>query len=84
MDCDMEEINPDYIHQLDCVHFEDRCAQALMEPLTDDNPKLIKENMRCGPSVSSANKDQYLQMVLKHHSVVSAHKLDLSQTDTEA
>ncbi len=79
-DCEVEEINPDYIQQLAAVQKEELRQQK--NPLLPEAKKFITDNLKCGPSVPPEVQKKYLELVLKHHEVVSRHRFDLGRTDT--
>ena len=79
-DCEVEELNPEYIHKMSAI-YEVKREQA-KTPLTDRKRTFITENLRCGDSVPPEVQKQYLNLVLKHHMVVSEHRFDLGRTNT--
>ena len=82
-DWDIQEINPAYIQEMAEVHsLERKTRNEQLRPLTEAKQKFIEDNLRCGPSVPEDVKKQYLDLVLKHHAVVSQHRFDLGRTNT--
>ena len=78
-DCEVEELNPEYLKKMSAV-YEVKREQA-KTPLTKKERTFITLNLRCGDSVPPEVHRQYLDLVLKHHMVVCEHRFDLGLTN---
>ena len=59
---------------------ERKAHNEQLRPLTKAKCKSIEDNIRCGPRVPDEVKKQCLDLVMKHHAVVSKRRFDLRQT----
>jgi transposase InsO family protein len=74
-DCEMKELNPDYVQ---AVAERVPTKQA---PLGEAKKKFIEEKLNLA-NVPAEFRQQYRQVILKHHEAISQHKFDLGRANT--
>ena len=76
LDCEMRQLNPSYINAV----AEEQMKARIPPPLPPEKKKFIIENATL--NVPEEYRQRYLDILLKNHEVISAHKYDLGRTET--
>ena len=75
-ECEMRQLNPAYINAV----AESKLKEKTCTPLSPEKRKFIEENAKL--NVPEEYKQKYMDLLLRHHEVISAHKYDLGRTET--